>query len=41
MTKLDIKPSTKVHDLLIAYPGLEDKLIAIAPTIQKTKKSFS
>lgn len=34
---LDITPSVKVHDLLEAYPDLEDVLIGIAPPFKKLK----
>jgi hypothetical protein len=34
---LDITPSVKVHDLLEAYPELEDVLIGIAPPFKKLK----
>ncbi|MEE9594422.1 MAG: DUF1858 domain-containing protein [Candidatus Hydrothermarchaeales archaeon] len=38
MTKdIDINPSTKVGDLLDAYPELEDELIRIAPAFKKLK----
>jgi len=37
MTNADITPSTKVRDLLIKYPELEDKLIAMAPPFKKLK----
>lgn len=37
MKNIDITPSTKVHDLLIAYPEFEDKLISIAPPFKKLK----
>lgn len=39
MTKkiMDINPSVKVHDLLEAYPELEDVLIGIAPPFKKLK----
>lgn len=40
MAKIDINPSTKVHDLLLAYPELEDKLIAMAPPFKKLKNPF-
>lgn len=40
MTNIDINPSTKVHDLLIAYPELEDKLISMAPPFKKLKNPF-
>jgi TusA-related sulfurtransferase len=33
--KLDILPSTTVHELLTAYPELEEKLIGIAPPFKK------
>ena len=35
--KLNITPQTKVGDLLINYPELEDKLIEIAPAFKKLK----
>jgi len=34
---LDITPSITVHELLNAYPELEDVLIGIAPTFKKLK----
>ena len=39
MTKshIEINPSTKVHDLLEAYPELEETLIGIAPPFKKLK----
>ncbi len=39
MTKktIDINPSVTVHDLLEAYPELEDVLIGIAPPFKKLK----
>ncbi len=33
--KLEILPSTTVHELLTAYPELEDRLIGIAPPFKK------
>lgn len=38
--KVDIEPSTTVHDLLKAYPELEEKLISIAPPFKKLKNPF-
>lgn len=35
--KLEINPSTKVGDLLEAYPGIEETLIALAPAFAKLK----
>ncbi len=35
--KLEILPSTTVHELLTAYPELEQKLIGIAPTFKKLR----
>lgn len=35
--KLEINPSTRVKDLLDAYPELEDTLIGIAPPFKKLK----
>ncbi len=40
MTNIDINPSTKVHDLLIAHPELEEELIAMAPPFKKLKNPF-
>lgn len=39
MTKIhiEINPSTKIHDLLEAYPELEEILIGIAPPFKKLK----
>jgi hypothetical protein len=37
MEKLIITPRTKVHDLLEAYPQLEEKLIEMAPVFSKLK----
>lgn len=37
MAKIDIKPTTKVHDLLEAYPELEEVLIKMAPVFKKLK----
>ncbi len=36
-TNLLITPDVKIHDLLKAYPQLEDKLIQIAPVFEKLK----
>jgi hypothetical protein len=33
--ELEILPSTTVHELLTAYPELEDRLIGIAPPFKK------
>jgi hypothetical protein len=35
--ELKIAPSTTVHDLLVKYPELEDKLIAMAPPFKKLR----
>jgi hypothetical protein len=42
MTKgsIEITPSTKVNDLLDAYPELEETLIGIAPPFKKLKNPF-
>ncbi len=40
MAKIDITPSTKVHDLLENYPELEEELIAMAPPFKKLKNPF-
>jgi hypothetical protein len=37
---LEITPSTKVSDLLKAYPELEEVLLSIAPPFKKLKNSF-
>jgi hypothetical protein len=37
MEKLIITPKTKIHDLLEAYPQLEDVLINLAPQFKKLK----
>ena len=37
MEKLIITPKTKIHDLLDAYPELEDLLIEMAPVFKKLK----
>ncbi len=37
MEHLIITPKTKIHDLLEAYPDLEDTLIKAAPTFKKLK----
>ncbi len=37
MDKLIITPKTKIYDLLEAYPGLEEVLIAAAPEFKKLK----
>lgn len=34
---IEISPATKVHDLLEAYPELEETLISIAPPFKKLK----
>ncbi len=36
-SKVEINPSTTVHELLEAYPELEEKLISIAPPFKKLK----
>jgi len=36
-SKIQIRPSTTVHELLTAYPELEDKLIAMAPPFKKLR----
>ena len=36
-TNIEIKPSTKVYDLLKAYPELEETLIGIAPPFKKLR----
>ena len=38
--KIEVTPETKVHDLLEAYPELEDELISIAPPFKKLKNPF-
>lgn len=38
--KIEVTPETKVHDLLEAYPELEDVLISIAPPFKKLKNPF-
>ncbi len=38
--EVDINPSTKVGDLLDAYPELEDELIRIAPAFKRLKNPF-
>jgi hypothetical protein len=38
--KIEVTPETKVHDLLEAYPELEDALISIAPPFKKLKNPF-
>ncbi len=42
MTKgnIEITPSTKINDLLDAYPELEETLIGIAPPFKKLKNPF-
>jgi len=42
MTKqnLDILPTVTVHNLLVAYPQLEEVLIGIAPPFKKLKNPF-
>ncbi len=37
---LEITPSTRINDLLKAYPELEDVLLAIAPPFKKLKNPF-
>lgn len=37
MKKIDINPLTKVYDLLVAYPELEEVLIKMAPPFKKLK----
>jgi hypothetical protein len=37
---IDITPSTKVNDLLDAYPEIEETLIGIAPPFKKLKNTF-
>jgi hypothetical protein len=37
---LEINPSTKVNDLLDAYPEIEATLIGIAPPFKKLKNKF-
>ena len=37
---VEITPSTTVHELLVAYPELEDTLISIAPPFKKLKNPF-
>ena len=39
-TKLEITPSTTVHELLSNYPELEDTLIGLAPPFKKLKNPF-
>ena len=39
--KLEILPSTTVHELLTAYPELEEKLIDIAPPFKKLRNPSS
>ena len=39
-SKIEVTPETKVHDLLVAYPELEDALISIAPPFKKLKNPF-
>jgi hypothetical protein len=38
--KIEIDPSTVVHDLLENYPELEEKLITLAPPFEKLKNPF-
>ncbi len=38
--KIDITPSTKVNDLLSAYPEIEDDLIRMAPPFKKLRNPF-
>ncbi len=37
MEKLIITPKTKIHDLLEAYPDLEDVLVSMSPEFKKLK----
>jgi hypothetical protein len=37
---IEITPSTKVNDLLDAYPEIEEILIGIAPPFKKLKNKF-
>ncbi len=37
MKNIDITPSTTVHELLVAYPELEEVLIKITPVFKKLK----
>ncbi len=39
-TKLEITPTTTVHELLSNYPELEDTLIGLAPPFKKLKNPF-
>jgi len=39
-SKMEITPSVTVHELLEAYPELEDVLIGIAPPFKKLKNPF-
>ncbi len=38
--EVDITPSTKVEELLSAYPELEDELISMAPAFKRLKNPF-
>ncbi len=38
--KVDITPSTKVNDILTAYPEIEDDLIKMAPPFKKLRNPF-
>ncbi len=40
MGNIEITPSTKVNELLDAYPELEDTLIGIAPPFKKLRNPF-
>ena len=40
MSNIEITPSTKVSELLDAYPELEETLIGIAPPFKKLKNPF-
>lgn len=40
MARIEITPSTKVHDLLVDYPELENVLISMAPPFRKLKNPF-
>ena len=38
--EIEIKPETKIYDLLESYPELEDELIAISPVFEKLRNPF-
>ena len=40
MSNIEITPTTKVSELLDAYPDLEEALIGIAPPFKKLKNPF-